>query len=237
MDLRLYRDYNYIMIYTQVKPFNQAQGGTTPNLCLANVTKGYGIPNKYSSAWEAWAHTHQHTDPIPLAVDVPLYYSYTATIDNITQNYGHINVRLANGTVWSDGNIYASIEAYTANHWPKYVGWGDSVNDVTVVKQLEGDDMIPDKGSAQIVYEATTHSVPSDAAATSIVGTNYRDTLAKIQVDPIWKQQDGILNTYVPQAMAQLDISDPSQIVDAIKKLQTTQGNPTQLNPGIYKVG
>lgn len=123
----------------QVKPFNISKGGTTPNMCLANVTKGYGIPNKYGSAWQAWEHTQQHTDRnVPAGVDVPIYYSYTATIDGVTENYGHINVRLANGTVWSDGNIYASIDAYLANHLPKYVGWGESVNDVTVIKQ--GDD-------------------------------------------------------------------------------------------------
>lgn len=122
------------MAYTQVKPFNTSLGGTVPNMCLANVTKGYGIPNRYASAWEAWVHTRQHTDPIPTGVDVPLYYSYTATIDGVTQNYGHINVRLANGTVWSDGNIYPSIEAYTNTHWPKFVGWGESVNDVIVIK-------------------------------------------------------------------------------------------------------
>lgn len=97
--------------------------------------------------------------------------------------------------------------------------------------------MIPDTGSAKIVYEATEHTVPSDAAAQSIVGTNYRDTLAKIQTDPVWKQQDGVLNTYMPQAMAALGVNDPSQVVAAIKKLQSGQGNATQLNPGVYKVG
>jgi hypothetical protein len=118
----------------QVKPFNTALGGTTPNLCLANVTAGYSIPNKYASAWEAWEHTQQHTGDPPPDLDVPLFYSYTATIDGVTENYGHINVRLQNGTVWSDGNIYSSIDAYEANHTPKYVGWGESVNDVIVIK-------------------------------------------------------------------------------------------------------
>lgn len=127
----------------QVRSFNQNTAGKTPNMCLANVTAGYGIPNKYASAWQAWQHTQQHTDRnVPQGVDVPLYYSYTATIDGSTQNYGHINVRLANGTVWSDGNIYENIDAYLANHTPEYVGWGESVNDVTVIKG--GITMTPD---------------------------------------------------------------------------------------------
>jgi hypothetical protein len=118
----------------QVRPFNQAQGGTTPNMCLDNVRKGFGISNKYASAWEAWQHTQQHTGDVPGGLDIPVYYSYTATIDGVTQNYGHINVRLANGTVWSDGNIYSSIDAYTANHYPRFVGWGESVNDFKIIQ-------------------------------------------------------------------------------------------------------
>lgn len=124
----------------QVKPFNQSLAGTTPDDCLENVRKGFGISAKYGSAWEAWQHTQQHADSnIPAGVDVPLFYSYTATIGGVTANYGHINVRLANGTVWSDGNIYASVDAYLENHSPKYVGSGESVNDVTVIKQGSGD--------------------------------------------------------------------------------------------------
>lgn len=122
---------------TQVKPFNQSQGGTTPNLCLANVTRGYGIPNKYASAWEAWEHTQQHAGDAPAGLDVPVYFSYTATIDGINKNWGHIGVRLANGQFWSDGKVYASIQAYTASHSPKYAGWGESVNDVKVIQESE----------------------------------------------------------------------------------------------------
>lgn len=134
-------EYNHIMSQ-QLIPFNQQNAGKVPNLCLDNVRRGYGISNKYASAWEAWEHTEQHTDrDIPNGLDVPLYYSYTTTIDGVTENYGHINVRLANGTVWSDGNIYASIDAYTANHYPKFVGWGESVNDFKVI-EVEEDDMV-----------------------------------------------------------------------------------------------
>lgn len=83
--------------------------------------------------WEAWLHTQQHTDPIPNGVDVPVFFSYTASIDGINKNWGHIGVRLKDGTFWSDGTIYPTISAYTANHSPRYVGWGESVNDVRVI--------------------------------------------------------------------------------------------------------
>lgn len=116
----------------QLISFDPAKGGTTPNFCLANVCKGYGIPNKYPSAWEAWLNTQQHTDPIP-ALDVPVFFSYTATIDGITKNWGHIGVRLKDGRFWSDGKVYPSIESYQSNHSPRYVGWGESINNVTIL--------------------------------------------------------------------------------------------------------
>lgn len=117
----------------QIIDFDQSKGGHIPNFCLANVVSGYGIKNKYGSAWEAWQHTQQHREAYPSNLDIPLFYSYTTTIDGVTENYGHINVRLKNGTVWSDGNIYANLDAYLQNHSPKYVGWGESVNDYKII--------------------------------------------------------------------------------------------------------
>lgn len=121
------------MSWQQVKKFDQAKAGKIKNFCLANVTKGYGVPNKYASAWESWQNTKQHQDGAPLGVDVPVYFSYTATIDGINKNWGHIGVSLANGKFWSDGVVYPSIGIYTAGHSPKYVGWGESVNGVKVI--------------------------------------------------------------------------------------------------------
>lgn len=133
------------MDFTQVIAFITANGGATPGLCLANVCKGYGIPNKYGSAWEAWGHTQQHADrDIPSGVAVPIFYSYTTTIDGVTANYGHINVQLPNGTVWSDGNIYASIDDYMSKKFPRFVGWGESVNDFKVI---EGGGMTPEQAA------------------------------------------------------------------------------------------
>ena len=122
----------------QAIPFNTSKGGNIKNFCLANVCKGYSIPNLFPSAWEAWLNTEQHRDAPPLGLDIPVFFSYTATIDGITQNWGHIGVRLKDGHFWSDGNIYPSIDAYQANHTPRYVGWGESVNNITILK---GDDV------------------------------------------------------------------------------------------------
>lgn len=150
---------------TQLIPFDTSKGGNIPNLCLANVCKGYNIANKYGSAWEAWEHTQQHPDRnIPSGLAVPIYYSYTTTIDGVTQNYGHINVQLPNGTVWSDGNIYQSIDDYTSKKLPTFVGWGESVNDAKIIQ--EGNDMtLPTKQQVADAY--MTHNLDTNGKATS----------------------------------------------------------------------
>ncbi len=150
------------MGYQQIKPFNQAQAGTRPNWCLDNVTKGYGIKNYYDSAWEAWKHTEQHSGDAPMGLDVPVYFSYSATIDGEYRNWGHIGVRLANGKFWSDGKIYNSVSEYTTSHSPKYVGWGESVNNVKVIK--EGGTMPLD---------------PADQALKDI-GLQYKEAISKL---------------------------------------------------------
>lgn len=120
--------------YVQTKSFDTRKAGTIGNFCLSNVSKGFGIANKYGSAWDAWLHTQQHKNwDIPKGVDVPLYFSYSAKIDGVYKNWGHAGVQLANGRFWSDGTIYTDVHAYLNGHWPKFVGWGESVNDVKVI--------------------------------------------------------------------------------------------------------
>lgn len=120
----------------QLIPFDPAKGGSTPNYCLQNTRLGYGIPALYNSAMEAWSHTEQHPNRDFPQLDVPIYFSYIATLNGATANYGHIGVGLKNGQFWSDGKIYSSLEAYEKNHAPKFLGWGESVNNVKVIDKL-----------------------------------------------------------------------------------------------------
>jgi len=115
------------MAYLQVKPFNQKKAGTRKGFCLQNVRLGFGIKAKYPTAAEAWKHTQQHKNrSIPKGLAVPLFYTYGRD--------GHVNVQLANGKVWSDGTTYSSLAAYEKTHTPKYIGWGESINGVRVLK-------------------------------------------------------------------------------------------------------
>lgn len=137
------------MAYKQTKAFNQAKGGTKPYYCLQNVRLGYETAPLYDDAWTAWKNTQQHKNrTIPKGVDVPLYYSYTATIGGVRKNYGHINVRLANGTIWNDGKIFPNLKSFE-QAWSNvhYVGWGESVNKMRVIKKE--DDMFQGKTAKQ----------------------------------------------------------------------------------------
>lgn len=164
------------MNFTQIISFNTATGGNIPGLCLDNVRRGFGIANKYSSAWEAWQHTEQHTDRnLPDGLDIPIYYSYTTTIDGVTENYGHINVRLRNGTVWSDGNIYASIDDYTSKKAPKFVGWGESVNDFKVIQEIEGEPMFSEGDANQLC--PVLFGVQADDQDRALAGKTFHDAV------------------------------------------------------------
>lgn len=169
------------MSWQQVKKFDQAKAGKIKNFCLANVTKGYGVPNKYASAWESWQNTKQHQDGAPLGVDVPVYFSYTATIDGINKNWGHIGVQLKNGKFWSDGTVYPSIGIYTSGHSPKYVGWGESVNGVKVIKEQV---MKTNRTEAILLYRSLLgiHS-PTEAQKRSWTGRDLAPLLTAIMKD------------------------------------------------------
>ena len=159
------------MDFKQVIPFDQSKGGNTPNLCLENVSKGFQIAERYNSAWQAWENTIQHPNSnVPAGLDIPLFYSYTATIDGVPANYGHINVRLANGTVWSDGNIYPSIAAYLAQHTPKFVGWGESVNGATIIKGEEPMSIWNNGDTYNLLFHAVSPAVAEAAKAANFVG-------------------------------------------------------------------
>lgn len=131
-------------MWKQLKPFNRTLAGTTKGYCLRNVRLGYSIASKYATALGAWNNTDQHKDRSFPAGDVPLFYSYKTD--------GHINVRLASGHVWSDGDIYASLDAYLAGHpLVHYLGWGERINGVKVFEWV-ADPVTPPVSIGQRLY-------------------------------------------------------------------------------------
>ncbi len=147
-------------MYKQIKTFDHSNAGCKPGLCLINVRTHFNINSKYPTAWQAWENTDQHTDPIPTGVDVPVYFWYKDA------NNGHVGVHLANGQFWSDGNIYASIQAYNASgHTPQYRGWSTSVDGVAVIQQV-----------ADPTPQPTSGMPPVNSRIQLIAGSGTRDT-------------------------------------------------------------
>lgn len=160
-------------MYKQLKAFNKLQAGTVKGMCLRNVRLGYGIGAKYDTATDAWNHTQQMTGEIPTGVDVPLYYSYTTTINGVRKDYGHINVRLANGQVWNDGKIYANTTSYRLLHPSvRYRGWSNAVNGVAVIQYAPAPPVTPNKmppvGSRIQLLPVDTRTVFKTGTQTSI---------------------------------------------------------------------
>lgn len=245
------------MSFGQTIPFDTSKGGNTPNLCLANVCKGYGIGNKYGSAWEAWQHTQQHTDRPPIGLAIPVFYSYTTTIDGVTQNYGHINVQLPNGTVWSDGNIYASIDDYMSKKLPKFVGWGESVNDVNVIQEGGDNDMVDDNfinqqylawfgRPAQEADLAAHRGADCKDLVNTIAGSPERDAFIRFRIAYLY--QAALQRTAAPAEVqnwfgaAEKDlftgICDSAEAKTVTAKYNSGTGGvtPTKLATGLYQV-
>ena len=103
---------------------------------------------------------------------------------------------------------------------------GDSSMDNALVQTQE---------DAALIYAVGLHSIPTTPVIDSIIGLKVVGALNSIQGTPQWKQEDLVLNTYMPQVCAQLGISDPSTAVATIKSLQSSSG-ATTLTPGTYRV-
>jgi len=114
-----------------------------PDYCLAYVEAVFNAPNIKPSAWEAWeACEFPHTDPIPNDVSVPVWFSWTGTVDGETRNWGHVAVSTPNGVYTnplsgSGHKVFASVPALASAYGVTYVGWSEDVSTLKVI----GDDM------------------------------------------------------------------------------------------------
>ena len=128
------------MSWKQVKPFQVGKAGTKKYWCLQNVRLGFGAPVKWEYARQDWEHNlgrHPNQD-FPAGVAVPVYFSWTGTLDGVKRDWGHVAVRLPDGRIWTDGKYYANVSTLASNYLSggTYLGWGESVNGVRVVEYV-----------------------------------------------------------------------------------------------------
>lgn len=113
------------MAWKQIVPFDLAKMGNTPNMCLANVRKAFGIAPKYADAKDAMvanknAGTLHDIATLPMNVSVPVFV-------DTPSKYEHVEVS-DQGTFYSDGKQLRN----PMNQ--KFFGWGETLNDVRIVE-------------------------------------------------------------------------------------------------------
>lgn len=193
------------MTYQQTRAFDPSKGGNKPLWCLKNVRLGYSIPPKYDNATQSWHNTERHRNRnIPKDVDVPLFYSFTTR----NGNEGHINVQLASGKVWSDGKIYASLVAYEAASSPVYLGWGESVNNVKVIKEVSP----PSGGGGPEMFSQDQIKVLASKGSIPQTADQLRDGAKK----PAYDVALNFLLTVRNKLKSQ--VADQTKIIDAQNK-------------------
>lgn len=126
---------------TQLVPPNLAVVGY-PDYCLAYVGSVFGLSSENTAdAWQGWQATQfKHTDSIPTDVAVPVWFSWTGTIDGVTQNWGHVAVSTPNGVYTNPlsgtgHKVFASVPALEAAYGVKYVGWSEDISNLKVVEE------------------------------------------------------------------------------------------------------
>jgi len=128
-------------MYKQLRTPNLNHTGK-PKLCLKFARECVKVSNKYLTAWNAWsASQRKHTEPLP-NVMVPVWFTWTGTIDGVRKNYGDVAWYVPGRGVFGSplsggsGNRWdASVEerARVIGGGARYVGWTEDINDVLVV--------------------------------------------------------------------------------------------------------
>lgn len=177
----------------QVKPFKASRAGTKPYWCLQNVRLGYGLGPKHAYALLDWQkNLKQHKNQkFPAGVAVPVYWNWTGTVEGHTRNWGHIGVRLPDGRIWTDGKYFKSVAEVSSKYLSggAYLGWGESVEGVRVVKEKAMAYKDIDKGYAK--YKEDIKRIFGNIPAYF----NYKNGWPKYQSWDRWKLNNQIART------------------------------------------
>lgn len=125
------------MAWEQVTPFNLSKMGTKAGYCLQNVRLAFGVPSKYVDAKAAMlankkAGTLHDISTLPKNVAVPVFVDTSSV-------YEHVEVA-DHGTFYSDG------KKLTNPMNQRFFGWGETLNDVRIVKYVEDPKPTPTTG-------------------------------------------------------------------------------------------
>lgn len=234
------------MTWTQLRQPN-VNKPCTPGWCLVYVQDVFGIPAKQPSALADWnANTYNHADQnFPEGVAVPIWFSGKS---GDLKLYGHVAVRMADGSVWSASHPtshepmhFASIDALNKYYSYQliYLGWTEDVEDVRVIEQEE--DMKPTLTRDQVLwhYRLIAGVEPSEAELTGYTGKDYYGATEEIKR---YFANAGLgYNAYKQHAEARIaeleqqlkDAGQKPTDSEAAKKLQTIQDSWKAINDAL----
>lgn len=216
----------------QLRDFDVIKGGDEPGMCLRNVRLGYSIDSVYKDAWQAWNNTTQFKNrDFPKGVDIPLYYNYWRIEDGRWVQRGHINVLMAEGVVWNDGDMYGSLSDFERLHSNvKFVGWSDAVNNVKVIEE-DSVAKIQNEDEAQLLYLSTLHRRAPSTTAKRYVGMEYAERMQNHIDSKEWLTQNHILLVAYPDALKKIE-----RLENRIKELESG-AEYTPVTEQLYKKG
>jgi hypothetical protein len=215
-------------MWKQTRGWNSNKGGKQAGMCLRNVRMGYDIASKYDDAWTAWTRTQQHKNRnYPAGVYAPIFFSYTATIDGVRKNYGHIGVRYPDGRFWSDGSVYASVEEYERLRAPVFVGWGESVNDVRVIEEVKGDDMTLSTEAVKTIYRRLLNREGDPGGIKNFTGKTLDFTLKDMVGSKEFKALHTVNNTVVvekpveviKEVVKEVIVEKPVEVIKEVERV------------------
>jgi hypothetical protein len=194
------------MAWKQLRSVNL---NTTDNSgwCLRFVGNAFNTPNRpHAHATAAWnGAKKKHADRnFPAGVAVPVFFTWTGTIDGVKQNWGDVAIRLPDGRIFGspmkgagktnryDSSVDARAKAMGGG--AQYIGWTEDINGYDIVSYT------PDPPPAKTYTEAQYNAVVKERDAER----------AKVAT----------LNTQIQTLTKQLADNDKAHL-DALKKLQT----------------
>lgn len=129
-------------MFRQLRQPNLSVQGIS-NLCLVYARTVFGIPFKYNYALEAWQNVKRRHENRSLPnVVVPVWFSYTATIDGIKRNWGHVAIWVPGAGIFSTTKQgvkkFGSVDevAKYIGGGAIYLGWSEDINGVSVVDEV-----------------------------------------------------------------------------------------------------
>lgn len=172
--------------------------------CLEYARKVFKAPVVEPTAWKAWEATkYKHDHKNFPNVAVPVWFSYTDTLNGVTQNWGHVAVRLPNGQIYSSpmqsgksNAVFNSVEALDKFLGSKYVGWSEDISNVRVAIKKDEEPMFNEGDRKNWLAEAYVEDV---GQYKDLVGkATFKDAVERMRGDLIFRANAGdVMNEFI----------------------------------------